>query len=284
MTDYVWRKPKSQSKKYNLDALHDANTIDSFKFELSNRFLPLIDCPSIDVECLSESMNNHIVEAADKILPPVPSPTPLWMHADTKKAIENKKVVRKKYGDASRQYKVAKSETKKLVKRDKINHLNDELDEISNLPPDKQFFLAMKKLKTHKRNISWGIKDKNGKILTSKEDILERWATFYEELYDDPNVCDPLSTEGELPIPPITVSEIVNAINKIPVGKSPGIDNIYSEFSKAGGDTMVSIRHKLFNLILETGEIHLPLRKLYLSFYSRKMIVQSVKTIDQSVY
>ena len=50
----------------------------------------------------------------------------------------------------------------------------------------------MKKLKTRKRNISWGIKDKNGKILTSREEILERWATFYEELYDDPNTCAPL--------------------------------------------------------------------------------------------
>ena len=108
-------------------------------------------------------MNNHIAEVADKTLPPVASATPSRMNADTKKAIENKKVIRKKYGDVSRQYKVAKAETKKLVKRDKINHLNDELDEISNLPPDKQFFLAMKKLKTHKRNISWGIKDKNGK-------------------------------------------------------------------------------------------------------------------------
>ena len=47
---------------------------------------------------------------------------------------------------------------------------------------DKQFFLAMKKLKTTKRNISWTIKDKNGNILTSKDEILERWALFYEEL------------------------------------------------------------------------------------------------------
>ena len=88
---------------------------------------------------------------------------------------------------------MAKAESKKLVKRDKINKLNDDLDELSNLPPDKQFFLAMKKLKAKKRDISWGIKDKNGKILTSKEEILERWANFYEELYADPNSCEPIS-------------------------------------------------------------------------------------------
>ena len=82
--------------------------------------------------------------------------------------------------------KLLKQKLKKLVNRDKINNLNDELDELSNLQPDKQFFLAMKKLKTTRRNISWGIKDKNGEILTSKDDILERWALFYEELYNDP--------------------------------------------------------------------------------------------------
>ena len=116
------------------------------------------------------------------------------MENDTNKAIHNKKDVRKKYGDSSAQYKIAKAETKKLVKRDKINQLNNDLDEISNLSPDKQSFLAMKKLKTRKRNISWGIKNKDGKMLTSKEEILERWATFYEELYDDPNTCEPLPT------------------------------------------------------------------------------------------
>ena len=183
------------------------------------------------------------------------------MQKDTQKAINNKKDVRKKHGDSSTQYKIAKAETKKQVKRDKINQLNDDLDEISNLPLDKQFFLAMKKLKTRKRNISWGIKDEDGKILTSREEILERWAKFYEELYDDPNICEPLPTNNELPIPPITKSEIITAINRLSSGKSPGIDNIHSEFLKAGGDDMVRILYTLFNRILETGQIPSTFRK-----------------------
>ena len=90
------------------------------------------------------------------------------MQKDIIKAIKNKKDVRKSYGDSSTHYKVAKAEVKTLVKRDKLNKLSDDLDVISNLPPDKQFFLAMKKLKANKRNISWGINDKNGKILKSR--------------------------------------------------------------------------------------------------------------------
>ena len=77
--------------------------------------------------------------------------------------------------------------------------MNDDLDKFSNLPSDKQFFIAMKKLKTNRRNISWGIKDKNGKLLTSKEEILERWAIFYEDLYADPSVCQPIDIDASEP-------------------------------------------------------------------------------------
>ena len=195
---YIWQKPKSLSKKFNVSSLKNIETATSFQLELSNRFLPLLDNLPNEVEEFSNAINNHIIETAEKITPPVREPLPNWMQTDTTTAINNKKAIRQKYGDSSIQYKVAKAETKKLVKRDKINNLNDELDELSNLPPDKQFFLAMKKLKTTRRNISWGIKDKNGEILTSKDDILERWALFYEELYNDPTTCDSLPAEEEL--------------------------------------------------------------------------------------
>ena len=193
----------------------------------------------------------------------------------------------KKHGDRSIQYRVAKAETKKLVKLDKFNHLNDALDEISNLPPDKQFFLAMKKLKAKRRNISWGVKDKNGKVLTSKEEILERWATFYEELYDDPNTSEPLLPDVENPIPSILKSEVTSAIDKLSSGKSPGIDSICAEFFKAGGDSMVQVLTKLFNLILQTGEIPSNFKKALIGspdvFRLRKEPINSVPCVRPSV-
>ena len=271
---YIWQKPKSSFKKYNLSALKDPTVASSFELELKNRFLPLIEDSSPSVEDFSNAVNRCIIDTADKLAPPVKSPPPSWMSNDTIQAINNKKDVRKKHGDRSIHYRVAKAETKKLVKLDKINHLNDALDETSNLPPDKQFFLAMKKLKTKKRNISWGVKDKNGKVLTSKDEILERWATFYEELYDDPNTCDPLPPDTENPIPSILKSEVASAIDKLSSGKSPGIDSICAEFLKAGGDAMVQVLTKLFNLILETGEIP--------STFKKALIVVLFKKDDRS--
>ena len=258
---YIWQKPKPSFKKYNLSALKDPIVASSFELELKNRFQPLIEDPSPSVENLSNAVNTSITDVADRLTPLVKTAPPSWMSKGTLHAIKNKKGVRQKHGDRSIEYRIAKAETKKLVKLDKMNNLNDALDEISNLPPDKQFFLAMKKLKTKRRNISWGVKDKNGKVLTSKDEILERWATFYEELYDDPNTCEPLPPDKDNPIPTILKSEVASAIDKLSSGKSPGIDSISAEFLKAGGDAMVQVLTKLFNLILETGEIPSTFRK-----------------------
>jgi len=90
------------------------------------------------------------------------------------------------------------------------------------------YHTALKKLKAKPKNISWGIKDSNGAVLTNKDEILEHWAKFYEELYfDNPNqiIIDD-STSDE--IQPILKNEISSAINNLKKKKSPGLKNIKS--------------------------------------------------------
>lgn len=45
-------------------------------------------------------------------------------------AIE-KKSIREKYGDKSTQYKIAKTETEKLMRKDKLNQIEKQCDEVS---------------------------------------------------------------------------------------------------------------------------------------------------------
>ena len=203
-----------------------------------------------DVDAFSQSFNSVILDTADKITPTSKSPMPKWMSDSTMLAISSKKNVQRSHGDSSTQYKITKTEVKKLVKKDKINKINDDLDGFSDLPSGKQFFPAMKKLKTNRKNISWALKDKNGKLLTSKEDILERWATFYEELYDDQTTCHPIDvSHSEPPIPRIIKREIQAALKKLKSGKSPGIDKVHYEFLKAGGPILINILEKFCNAV-----------------------------------
>ena len=101
-----------------------------------------------------------------------------------------------------------------------------DIDSICNLPPHKQYYAAIKRLKSKPKDISWGIKAKNGDILTDKEGILERWAEFYEDLYKDDILSFDIDDTHEDSIPQILRSEVENAIQKLKIGKSPGLDNI----------------------------------------------------------
>ena len=71
------------------------------------------------------------------------------------------------------QYKIAKAASKKLVKKDRLNQVEKEIDNISTLRPHKQYYAALKKLKSTPKNISWGIQDIDGEIPTDKQKILE---------------------------------------------------------------------------------------------------------------
>ena len=52
--------------------------------------------------------------------------------------------------------------------------------------------------------------------------------------------------------------------------KSPGVDSIYSEFLKAGGESMLQILDILFNLIVETGDIPASFRKALIAVLYKK--------------
>lgn len=67
----------------------------------------------------------------------------------------------------------------------------------------------------------------------------------------------PVDDSSEEKLPPILKSEIRTSIKDLKPGKSPGLDNIYSEYVKAGGEPLVNALHILFNHILQI-QIHKP--------------------------
>ena len=251
-------KPK-RSQKFDINELiTNHSKADEFKLKLNNRFAVLTtEEPTNNVEEIENQITTTVLKTASEVLPPRKQPKAHWMTSETMTAIEKRKEVRQRHGDSSVQYKVAKAESKKLVKRDKRNDLNDQLDRLANLTLTKQFFMATRKLKTNKNNISWGLKDKDGNILTTKEQIQERWASFYEDLYS----CDSnketmiINYKDELEILMIIEEEIRAAIKQLNSGKSSGMDEMLAEFFKYGGEELIKMLKHLFNRILQTNEV-----------------------------
>lgn len=106
------------------------------------------------------------------------------------------------------------------------------------------------------------IRDKGGNLLTTQEDIKERWVEHFSELLNmttdiDETVLDELS---ELPInesldQPITEKEIDTALKNTKLGKSPGPDGILPEILVYGGLTLKRFLVTLFTIFWATEQL-----------------------------
>jgi len=108
-----------------------------------------------------------------------------WITPSTIRYIHQKHSVRQQYGPSSMQYKIAKTNCKKLCKIDKENYINSLHSEISSIPTNAQYFVAMKRLNiTHQYpKTNWSVKSIDGDVLTDREKINGRWEEFYKNLY-----------------------------------------------------------------------------------------------------
>ena len=93
---------------------------------------------------------------------------------------------------------------------------------------------------SRQRNNTSAIKDKNGNLLTDKDDIKNRWKEYIEVLYDGEGkpLKENLKMKKESEVdkdskgPDLLASEIKAAIKDLKNGKAVGIDGIPAEFWK----------------------------------------------------
>jgi hypothetical protein len=91
-------------------------------------------------------------------------------------------------------------------------------------------------------------KDKEGIVLSRKQEILNRWADHYEELLRGPEEetvnIGLTSAEGlQRTEPPPTQEEIRYAITKLKNNKSAGSDGLSAELFKSGGNERPYRKH-----------------------------------------
>ena len=105
-----------------------------------------------------------------------------------------------------------------------------------------------------------GILDENKQLVSSGEEVKQRWQNYTEALYKKNSsiTCSPMTTESSDFLhemePEILESEIRSAIAQLPNRKSPGIDGIPIELVKALGDRGTRMIHEMCNEIWRTRE------------------------------
>jgi len=98
------------------------------------------------------------------------------------------------------------------------------------------------------------IKDKDGNLLNEPTEIIERWAQYVEELYDD-NRDTPNDNMETQEVCMITELEVKTVIRKLTRNKATGADNIPAEFLQTLGEKGIQAITKLMNKIYNNGKI-----------------------------
>lgn len=186
-----------------------------------------------------------------------------WITAETLDKIEKRKNIKNKglHTEESRQqYTALNKDIQRRCRQDKNDHIKKVCEDIERHQNTNQTRDLHEKVKLLSRKFkpkTFTIQDRAGNILWQKEQVLERWRTYCEDLYHDSQGKDCVlwGNDQELLIEPdILRSEIEEAIFKLKQNKSPGSDGISSEIVKALGEDGVAVLHDLCNAVWKTGE------------------------------
>ena len=273
-------KKKENRNRYNNQNLKLKEVKQKFTIEIKNRF-----------NCLEEISENsatggiHVIEqkwkkfkqiyneTAEKVLGFQKGKNKPWISDESWKKIDERKGLKKKVEDAKSQrikemkrikYREKALEVKKCLQHDKRKWADDiarEAETAFQKGNMRGVYDCTKKLCNSKQRRMDVIKDKNGKLLSTENEVLQRWKEHFMEILNrpDPDTLADVNTEGveELDVSSGSISkeEIRSAIKDLKSNKAPGSDNITAEILKADVETTVNELEKLFKIIWESEEV-----------------------------
>lgn len=186
----------------------------------------------------------------------------------TKNLIMEREQLRKVKNPTPRQ-KIELTELQKLVKKEiKKDCREYETKIVKEIIEESSSTRRMKRELAKGTKLMTEIKNKEGKVITGREQMIKVITEFFRELYDDagevegntPGGTDEkeVSTSKNETIPPvplITKSEVQKAIKSMKVDKSPGPDNINNSFLKTFQEKLTIPLVKILNKLMYTEKI-----------------------------
>src|SRR2546425_8216877 len=160
---------------------------------------------------------------------------------------ESRKCKNMKEGE---QYKKLNHEIQKRCREAKDKYYEDKCKEIEML--DKAYsqliYQKIKELRPKGNRGQQTIRGKQGNVLIEKDEVMERWAEYVEELYRDETRGEDASidkSQMESEVHTISSEEIEAVIRNLPKGKACGSDNISAELLQCMKERGVQIMTRL---------------------------------------
>ena len=255
------QKERSPRIKYNTKALQDSEMLNTFKLELHNKFEALTPTEEESVEesweniktCLNEVSKETLGYKKNENLPWV-SKTTLDM-MDQRRELRDKVLSRDNQSDRDNYRRISK-EIKKSAQRDKRSYFDSlaaRAEEAARQNRMKEVYDVTKQLTGKFNKPSVHIRDKQGQLLKTEEETLNRWAEHFSELLTlpAPELVTNIPAQEPLDIlcDPPTVEEIKKALKTLKNNKAAGPDNIPAEILKADIDLSANTLLPLINKI-----------------------------------
>ena len=265
------KKPKSATK-LQINLLEtDEEMSKAYNISVKNKFGALEELTTAEEKW--QRMKESILESAKEHIPTTKrKEDKKWMNSEILNLMEER---RKAKGDETK-YKELDKCIKKKCNEAKENWINSQCLEIENNTriDSKTMHQKIKEVSGKKPSAKTScLRSKDGDILMEKEDILERWSEYIEELYYDVRGPPPdINNEDEGP--PILEDEVRKALSKMKSGKASGPDEIPSELITALGEIGIKEVTKLLNTIYDTGSIPDDLKKSRCTLRSPKNLEQ----------
>ena len=226
---------------------------ESYSIEVKNRFEAL----SADQETtIWETFRDSLVESASTIIPKMARRSKnKWMTEEILDLMKERQTINDRDSQA---YKDMNKAIKKKCIEAKDEWLNASCREIENLKnkSSKLMHKKIKELSTTNTTCSSGgcIKGKDGTILMEKEQIIERWTEYIQELFEDDRGDMP-HIRKDIDGPEILKDEVRFAVKHMKRNKACGPDNIYAELLQASEEFSVEKITEIANDIYNSGKM-----------------------------
>ena len=189
-----------------------------------------------------------------------------WRDQEYEEAVAKKeKAYKIKIGRDTRANRAAfreeRRKTTKLARQKKRRVKKKEAENLEILRDRKEarkFYKNINQSRKHFVPSTTSCKDKQGNMVTCKEEVVKRCEEYFSELLNGEHrattqeeenpVSNPQYNNNEV-VPPPTRAGVVTAIQRLKNNKSAGSDGIPAELFKAAGDTFIDCFHQLITQI-----------------------------------
>jgi len=278
------RFKKVSVKRFDVERLNNPLLASEFEQKIGGRFAPLLNITDTDIDELYELFRDATNETTKEVVGYRKRKSVEGLSAEQVELCELRRTARREMlnspqnNQKKENYKKLNREVKQAVKNAKIRSFERKVENLEDQHRKNDSFNLFNTVRSlegkQKKSLSVVKNDIGEKVVHPKE-VLDLWKEHFEAHLNtsfphDINAINDLEPEeNELPSGPheneINKDEVRSAIRKMKKKKTPGSDEITTEVIKAGGDSMVDMLHKIFNVIwrseMTPSEFHQYTRK-----------------------